>query len=78
MDTFDFSFYKGKKVLVTGHTGFKGSWLCRLLLKLGAEVTGYALEPPTQPYLFSFIKTKIKCIHRFSPFVIMPATVFQA
>ena len=45
MDTFDFSFYKGKKVLVTGHTGFKGSWLCRLLLKLGAEVTGYALEP---------------------------------
>ena len=42
MDTFDFSFYKGKKVLVTGHTGFKGSWLCRLLLKLGAEVTGAA------------------------------------
>ena len=55
MDTFDFSFYKGKKVLVTGHTGFKGSWLCRLLLKLGAEVTGYALEPPTQPDLFQLL-----------------------
>ena len=55
MDTFDFSLYKGKKVLVTGHTGFKGSWLCRLLLKLGAEVTGYALEPPTQPDLFQLL-----------------------
>lgn len=55
MDTFDFSFYKGKKVLVTGHTGFKGSWICRLLLKLGAEVTGYALEPPTQPDLFQLL-----------------------
>ena len=54
-NTFDFSFYKGKKVLVTGHTGFKGSWLCRLLLKLGAEVTGYALEPPTQPDLFHLL-----------------------
>lgn len=37
-------FYRGKKVLVTGHTGFKGSWLCVMLKKLGAEVTGYALE----------------------------------
>lgn len=49
---FDFSFYKGKKVLVTGHTGFKGAWLSRLLLTAGAEVTGYALEPPTAPALF--------------------------
>ena len=39
----DLSFYKGKKVFVTGHTGFKGSWLCRVLVKAGAEVTGYAL-----------------------------------
>lgn len=46
-------FYKGKKVLVTGHTGFKGSWLCRILVGAGAEVTGYALEPPTNPNLFS-------------------------
>ena len=46
-------FYRGKRVLVTGHTGFKGSWLCRILLDAGAEVTGYSLEPPTQPNLFS-------------------------
>ncbi len=45
-------FYNGKKVLVTGHTGFKGSWLCRILLDLGAEVTGYALEPRTEPALY--------------------------
>lgn len=46
-------FYKGKKVLVTGHTGFKGSWLCKILVNAGAEVTGYSLEPPTNPNLFS-------------------------
>ena len=45
-------FYKGKKVLVTGHTGFKGSWMCELLIHAGAQVTGYALEPPTEPSLF--------------------------
>lgn len=49
----DLSFYKGKKVLVTGHTGFKGAWLCKILSKLGAEVTGYSLLPPTEPNLFS-------------------------
>lgn len=43
-DIFDLSFYSGKRVFVTGHTGFKGSWLCRLLINAGAEVTGYALE----------------------------------
>lgn len=47
------AFYRGKRVLITGHTGFKGSWLCRILLNAGAEVTGYALEPPTQPNLYS-------------------------
>ncbi len=46
------NFYRGRKVLVTGHTGFKGSWLCQWLLKLGAEVQGYALAPPTSPSLF--------------------------
>lgn len=45
-------FYKGKRVLVTGHTGFKGSWLCRILTDMGAQVTGYAKEPPTSPSLF--------------------------
>ncbi|MEQ8155650.1 MAG: CDP-glucose 4,6-dehydratase [Clostridiaceae bacterium] len=53
MDTnFDLSFYKGKKVFVTGHTGFKGSWLCKMLINAGAIVTGYSLEPPTNPSLF--------------------------
>lgn len=47
------SFYRGKKVLITGHTGFKGTWLCAVLLELGAEVTGYALEPPTTPSLYA-------------------------
>lgn len=51
-------FYKGKKVLVTGHTGFKGSWLCRMLIKAGAEVTGYSLEPSTNPDLFSISETE--------------------
>lgn len=45
-------YYQGKKVLVTGHTGFKGSWMCKVLTMLGADVTGYALEPPTDPSLF--------------------------
>ena len=39
------NFYKDKRVLVTGHTGFKGAWLCRLLLDMGAKVYGYALAP---------------------------------
>lgn len=46
------TFWAGKRVLVTGHTGFKGAWLCHWLHLLGAKVTGYALEPPTQPSLF--------------------------
>jgi CDP-glucose 4,6-dehydratase len=49
---FDLSFYQGKRVFVTGHTGFKGSWICRLLIKAGAVVTGYSLEPPTTPSLY--------------------------
>lgn len=53
MNYFDADFYKGKRVLVTGHTGFKGSWLCRILNNAGAIVTGYSLNPPTSPDLFS-------------------------
>lgn len=48
----DLDFYKGKRVFVTGHTGFKGSWLCKILVMAGAEVTGYSLKPPTDPSLF--------------------------
>jgi len=50
------NFYKGKRVFVTGHTGFKGSWLCKLLANAGAEVTGFSLNPPTEPSLFNIAK----------------------
>lgn len=50
--SFDLKFYEGKRVLITGHTGFKGSWLCRMLVGVGAVVTGYAKKPPTEPSLF--------------------------
>ena len=49
----ELSFYKGKRVLVTGHTGFKGAWMCRVLVDAGAILTGYSLEAPTQPNLFA-------------------------
>lgn len=49
-------FYKGKRVFVTGHTGFKGAWLCKILANSGADVTGYSLEPPTEPSLFEIAK----------------------
>lgn len=49
---FELSFYKGKRVFVTGHSGFKGSWLCKMLNNAGAEVTGYSLVSPTTPALF--------------------------
>ena len=49
---FNKGFYRNKKILITGHTGFKGSWMCKLLTDIGADVTGYALEPPTNPSLF--------------------------
>lgn len=48
----DLSFYKDKRVFVTGHTGFKGSWLCKILTQAGAIVTGYSLKAPTEPNLF--------------------------
>lgn len=49
-------FWRGRRVLMTGHTGFKGSWLCLWLASLGAEVHGYALPPPTDPSLFEVAK----------------------
>ena len=48
-------FYRGKRVLITGHTGFKGSWLSRTLIKAGAQVTGYSLDPPTDPAIYYII-----------------------
>lgn len=51
-----FDFFKGKKVLITGHTGFKGTWLTKILMNAGAEITGYSLNPPTEPSLFKMSK----------------------
>lgn len=56
----DLNFYKNKKVLVTGHTGFKGTWLCRILVNAGADVTGYSLNPPTNPSLFEITELEDK------------------
>src|SRR5471030_3287798 len=50
------SFWRGRRVFLTGHTGFKGSWLALWLADLGAEVTGFALAPPTQPSLFALAR----------------------
>lgn len=51
----DLTFYRGKKVFITGHTGFKGSWMCEALLQAGADVSGYALDSPTNPGLFQIL-----------------------
>ena len=48
----DATFWKGKKVLITGHTGFKGSWLSLWLQARGVNTVGYSLPPPTKPSLF--------------------------
>ena len=53
-------FWQGKRVFLTGHTGFKGSWLALWLAQLGAKVSGYALAPPTQPSLFDLAKVEAK------------------
>lgn len=59
---FNRSFWKSRRVFLTGHTGFKGSWLSLWLNELGANVTGYALDPPTQPNLFEQARVA-KVIH---------------
>ncbi len=75
-----FDFYKGKRVFVTGHTGFKGTWLCRILVNAGAAVTGYALEPPTQPNLFSLAGLEGKMISMIGDMRDFPAlfSAFQS
>lgn len=52
MKRYNLDFFKGKRVFITGHTGFKGAWLCKILSNLGADVTGYALKSPTTPSLY--------------------------
>lgn len=56
VEIMDLKFYAGKSVFITGHTGFKGSWLCKVLLQAGAEVTGYSLAPNTNPSLFEMLE----------------------
>lgn len=58
----DLKFYENKKVLLTGHTGFKGSWMCQLLIMAGARVTGYALNPPTEPSLYDMCRIGEKIV----------------
>ncbi|MFA5058103.1 MAG: CDP-glucose 4,6-dehydratase [Opitutaceae bacterium] len=67
--------YRGRRVLVTGHTGFKGAWLARWLVKLGAQVTGYALPPPTDPSLFATIDWEDRLDHRLGD--VREATALQ-
>lgn len=57
-------FYRGKKVLITGNTGFKGSWMTQMLLLMGAEVTGVALEPTTDPNLYELLDQE-QSIHEY-------------
>ena len=52
--------FKNKKILITGHTGFKGSWLTAWLLKMGAKITGISLNIPTQPSHFQNLKIQKK------------------
>lgn len=58
MGKINLSFYNHRKVFITGHTGFKGSWLCRALIIAGADVTGFALKPETKPALFDLLALK--------------------
>src|ERR1700712_5233855 len=60
----DAAFWRGKRVLLTGHTGFKGGWLVLWLHRLGADVTGLALAPATQPSLFELARLSELCDHR--------------
>jgi len=57
------AFWKGRRVFVTGHTGFKGSWLLLMLRELGAEVSGYSLAPPTAPSMFELLGLEDCCRH---------------
>ena len=87
MERLDLSFFKGKKVFITGHTGFKGSWMCKILKMYDADIMGYSLAAPTNPSLYeianisSGIKSSSydirdlenlkKCVNAFQPEIII-------
>ncbi len=71
------SFWRGKRVFLTGHTGFKGSWLALWLQQLGAQVTGYALPPTTTPSLFELAGVA-KHMHSILGDIRNPAALQQA
>lgn len=56
INMFNLEFYRGKKVLITGHTGFKGTWLSKILINSGADVVGYSLPAPTEPSLYNMLQ----------------------
>lgn len=56
------NFYKNKRVFITGHTGFKGTWMCKVLTMAGADVMGYALESPTKPSIFRLLNVEDRII----------------
>lgn len=60
LEIMEMSFWRGKKVFLTGHTGFKGAWLSIWLDSMGAKVTGYALKPPTKPSLFELCRLELR------------------
>src|SRR5262249_9861943 len=66
--------FRGARVLVTGHTGFKGAWLCEWLLQLGAEVYGLALAPDTKPSLFEQLALAPRMHHRIGDIRDAPPT----
>jgi CDP-glucose 4,6-dehydratase len=71
-------FFRGKRIFLTGHTGFKGSWMCLWLHALGAKVAGYALEPPTEPNLFDLAGVKDTIVSSHQANVRDLATLRQA
>lgn len=74
------NFYKGKKIFITGHTGFKGSWLTHLLLENGAKVKGYSKSPNTNPSLFDLLKLSTKidsCLEDINDYLILEKEILE-